>query len=140
MTLCPVKSLFELVEVVVSNAKLPDPLKWKIFYLWSLIDAENRPGLRTLCRVVHSHPGITVPLLLEIFPMAANLHSPAYRNPVEGSTAVPPPRQIVHAEDAEAAISSSQPEGNAEDSEAIDDDLSHLRSAEDREFWSKLVS
>lgn len=144
ITLQPTHRLFDLVVTVWEAADIPEHIKLKIFFVWSIVDAQNREALRDLCKACSERPGMSTAMMLEFHPAVESIGTAKYstHTAVGGRTTVAP-RTVVHDENEEGvAALAIQPNAGAVVARHNDDDDSDDdgRTAEDKAFWADLVS
>jgi hypothetical protein len=150
VTLMPHRRLFELIELIWNTMEIPEARRVQMFYVWSVVDRQNREALRELCAHLTSRPGLTIPMLLEFFPNAEHINTSKFPKsaatsslqPLKASAssvaAVTTGRAIVHSESDEGVVAPVVVQyGAADNADEVDDDG---RTDEDRAFWSNLVS
>ena len=147
ITLCNVKLLFELVELVLDCRGLDHADKVRLVELWATIDTVNGDALRDVCHTMADHPNITAPLLLELMPSAQDIHTEKY----QPSAKVQPPKVVEHSADEEVAVLDPNPvTGSAQpirteqgdgggDEDEFSGDEEMQRSEEDKAFWANLA-
>lgn len=160
VTLMPHRRLFELIQLVWESTEIPEARRVQVFYIWSVVDRQNREALLELCDHLEARPGLSIPMLLEFFPDAEHINTSKYPQGKHGGTsgvggsnqratssAVTSGRSIVHSEsDVGTTTAPVAPpvvvnhdglDNNDDDGSADDDDG---RTDEDRAFWADLVS
>lgn len=148
LTLTPTRRLFDLIELVWKSVSIPESVRIKIFFTWSVVDAVNREALVELCDALESRPGLNIPMILEFFPHVEHINTARYRsirNHATGlSVTASAPKTAVHDADEEVVVLS--PPQNApivvhhNEADGDDDDEDDGRTDEDRAFWAALVS
>jgi len=142
VTLCPVDTLAELIEVIVDSKDVNNEQKLRIFNIWSLLDEPNRTALDDLTRKLQDTPGMTMPLLRELFPQVQDIHTERYQSPAAVGGSSRTTVMAVHSADdgpsvVEGADASSDCPRSDSDEEECEGDM---RTDEDRQFWKDLVS
>lgn len=165
VTLMPHRRLFELIQLIWETADIPEARRVQLFYIWSVVDKQNREALVELCEHFEARPGLTIPMLLEFFPNAEHINTSKYprsaanlqqqqpvtttlvsRPVVSTTSAVSSGKSIVHSEDDSGIVSvdvQQQPTTvvKYDENEGVDDDEEDDgRTDEDRAFWADLVA
>jgi hypothetical protein len=158
VTLMPHRRLFELIRLIWEMSDIPEARRVQIFYVWSVVDKQNRDALVELCEHFETRPGLTIPILLEFFPNAENINTSKYprslsyqqeqpaaaARPALSTSAITSGKSIVHSEDDSGVCAASaaplvvkygEHEGDHDDDEYDDG-----RTDEDRAFWADLVA